>query len=88
MAIAEKKVLLIDIDPQANATSGLGFSNDGIRHSVYDLFVSDIDINKLVLNTDLPFFKLIPSEVGLVGAEIELTNQEDRHKKLKSSLVK
>ena len=81
-------MLLIDIDPQANATSGLGFSNDGIRHSVYDLFVSDIDINKLILNTELSFFKMIPSEVGLVGAEIELTNQKDRHKKLKTSLMK
>ena len=81
-------MLLVDIDPQANATSGLGFSGNGIAHSVYDLFVSNIDIQKVILQTELPYFKLIPSEVGLVGAEIELAGSENRQYKLKESLHK
>ena len=81
-------MLLVDIDPQANATSGLGFNSNGINHSVYDLFVSNIDISELVLQTELPYFKLIPSEVGLVGAEIELADSEDRQFRLKKSLQK
>ena len=81
-------MLLVDIDPQANATSGLGFNSNGINRSVYDLFVSNIDISELVLQTELPYFKLIPSEVGLVGAEIELADSEDRQFRLKESLQK
>lgn len=81
-------MLLIDIDPQANTTSGLGFSSNGINHSVYDLFISNIDINKVVLQTELPYFKLIPSEVGLVGAEIELADKENRQRRLKQAIQK
>jgi len=81
-------VLLIDVDPQANATSGLGFSNNGIEHSVYDLFISNIDIRKVIQTTVLPSFDLIPSEVGLVGAEIELADRENREFKLRQSIEK
>lgn len=81
-------MLLIDVDPQANATSGLGFSNNGIEHSVYDLFISNIDIRKVIQTTVLPSFDLIPSEVGLVGAEIELADRENREFKLRQSIEK
>lgn len=81
-------MLLVDIDPQANATSGLGFNSNGINHTVYDLFVSNIDIREVILQTELPRFKLIPSEVGLVGAEIELADSENRQYRLKDSIQK
>ncbi|MCK4575081.1 AAA family ATPase, partial [candidate division WOR-3 bacterium] len=88
IAIAEKNVLLIDIDPQANATSGLGFSRNGISHTVYDLFISDIDISEIILQTELGHFSLAPSEVGLVGAEVELADTENRQFRLKESIHK
>ncbi len=88
LAIAEKNVLLVDIDPQANATSGLGFGSNGIDHTIYDLLVSDIAIQTTIKETNLKHLKLIPSEVGLVGAEIELANSENRQYLLKNSLRK
>lgn len=88
MVIAEQKVLLVDIDPQANATSGLGFSKNGIQHTVYDIFVSGIDVHEILLQTELEEFKLVPSEVGLVGAEIELADAVERQYKLKASIEK
>lgn len=88
LAIAEKAVLLIDIDPQANATSGLGFSNNGTIKTVYDLLVSDVNIKELIHSTNLDYFSLLPSEVGLVGAEIELAGSEGRQYKLKESVDK
>jgi chromosome partitioning protein len=87
LAIAEKKVLLIDTDPQANATSGLGLNPNGSAPTVYDLFVANTDINALIVDTPLKHFKLIPSEVGLVGAEIELADSEQRQYRLKESLA-
>ena len=86
LAIAEKKVLLIDIDPQANATSGLGYNTNGASPTVYDLFVSHTDIESVIVETELKHFKLIPSEVGLVGAEIELAESENRQYRLRESV--
>lgn len=80
-------MLLIDIDPQANATSGLGCSTNGTSPTVYDLLISNIDINTVIHDTELKHFKLIPSEVGLVGAEIELADSENRQYRLRESLV-
>jgi chromosome partitioning protein len=88
LAIAEQKVLLVDIDPQANATSGLGFSRNGIQKTVYDIFTSGIDIHTILVQTALEEFKLAPSEVGLVGAEIELADTEERQYKLKAAIKK
>jgi chromosome partitioning protein len=88
LAIAEQKVLLVDIDPQANATSGLGFSRNGIQKTVYDIFTSGIDIHTILVQTALEEFKLAPSEVGLVGAEIELADTEERQYKLKEAIKK
>jgi chromosome partitioning protein len=86
LAIAERKVLLIDIDPQANATSGLGHNTNGASPTVYDLFVSHIDAESVIVETELKHFKLIPSEVGLVGAEIELADSENRQYRLRESV--
>jgi len=87
LAIFEKNVLLIDIDPQANATSGLGLNGDSVNHSVYELLVSDINIDKVIIETNLPYFKLVPSRVALVGAEIELADSEEKQFRLKKAIA-
>jgi chromosome partitioning protein len=86
LAILEKKVLVIDADPQANATSGLGFDHKTIKTSIYECIVDEIDINKIVLNTEIDNLDLIPSHIDLVGAEIEMLNLPNREKVLKHTI--
>jgi chromosome partitioning protein len=82
LAIIEKKTLLIDFDPQANATSGLsnfGFNND---YSIYDVLSNKISINNAIGETQLDFLNFIKSEKNLVGSEIELVNLKNRQNQL------
>ncbi|MDI6786271.1 MAG: AAA family ATPase [bacterium] len=81
-----KKVLLIDIDPQGNTTSGLGYSKNKIAVSIYDLFSDQEKINQAILNTSIPGLSLIPANISLTGAEIELVNLEQREFRVKSIL--
>ncbi|MDR2906612.1 MAG: AAA family ATPase [Bacteroidales bacterium] len=78
LAVLEKKTLLIDADPQANATSGLGFVPHNITTGIYDCMVDGIDPYQVVLKTSTPNLDLIPSNIDLVGAEIELINYPNR----------
>jgi chromosome partitioning protein len=78
LAILEYKVLLVDADPQANATSGVGFDPKAVQTSLYDCLVNGTKISEIVLKTETPNLWLIPSHVDLVGAEIELINQPSR----------
>ncbi len=78
LAILEKKVLLVDMDPQANATSGVGFIPDEIEASTYDCMVNDLDPKEAILKTDTPNMDLLPSHIDLVGAEVELINKWQR----------
>lgn len=87
LAIAEKKVLLIDVDPQANASSGLGIFIEENQPSIYDSLVNEESLNKLIQKTSVPFLDLIPSHIKLVGAEVELVNASSREKILKKSLL-
>ncbi len=80
IAVNEKKVLLIDLDPQANSTSGLGFEKN--NRGVYDLLINLEQADELVLKTQLAHLDLIPSNIDLVGAEVELVNIENREKVL------
>jgi chromosome partitioning protein len=80
IAVNEKKVLLIDLDPQANSTSGLGFEKN--NRSVYDLLINNIQPEEVILKTQLEHLDLIPSNINLVGAEVELVNIENREKVL------
>ncbi|MBN8705807.1 MAG: ParA family protein [Bacteroidetes bacterium] len=80
IAAAEIPVLLIDIDPQANATSGLGFDKNADQASIYEILIDGVDPRKAVLKTQMPFLDLIPSNINLVGAEIELVGMETHHK--------
>ncbi|NMB58567.1 MAG: ParA family protein [Chloroflexi bacterium] len=87
-AVLEKKVLLIDADPQANATSGSGFDVRNIKASIYECLVDEVDPKSVILNSEIPGFDLIPSHIDLVGAEIEMLNMPNREKILKQIVNK
>jgi chromosome partitioning protein len=86
LAVLEKKVLVIDADPQANATSGLGFDVSNVQSSIYECIVDDIDATKVTLKTQIENLDLIPSHIDLVGAEIEMLNMPNREKVLKNAI--
>jgi len=86
LAAYELKTLLVDIDPQANATSGLGFDKKDIKSSIYDVLINNISLNEIIINTQLPYLFLAPSNLSLVGAEIELVNLKERENRLKHNL--
>ena len=88
LGILEKKVLLIDADPQANATSGLGFDPNNKDVSLYQLMTKSLDISKVIKKTESPNLDLIQSSIDLVGAEIELVDQNRREYKLKENISK
>ena len=78
IAVAEFSTLLIDTDPQSNATSGLGFDAKESRQNVYDVLINDADPHEVVVKTDVPHLSLLPSNINLVGAEVELVEAERR----------
>ena len=86
LAVLEQKVLVIDADPQANATSGLGFDVRNVQSSIYECIVNDIDAEKAIMKTEIENLDLIPSHIDLVGAEIEMLNMPNREKVLKVAL--
>lgn len=78
LAILEKRVLLIDADPQSNASSGVGVVTDEETVSLYDCLVSDTDPRKAIIPTETPNLWLLPSSINLVGADVELVNKPER----------
>ncbi|MEJ5316942.1 MAG: AAA family ATPase [Tenuifilum sp.] len=88
LAVLEKKVLLIDADPQANATSGTGFDLRNVKTSIYECLIDDINPKDIVLNSEIKGLDLIPSHIDLVGAEIEMLNMPNREKILKGVIEK
>ena len=86
VAAAEKRTLLVDIDPQSNATSGVGFEGSSEGRSSYELMVGDITASSAVVKTQMPFLSLLPSHINLVGAEVEMVQLDDREKRLKTPL--
>jgi len=85
IAAAEYKTLLIDIDPQANSTSGLGVKSNS--SSVYQTLIGTENVEKCIINTYMPFLDILPSTIDLVGAEVELVGMEEREYLLKKALV-
>jgi chromosome partitioning protein len=83
LAVLEHKVLLIDADPQANATSGLGFDLKNIKTSIYECLIDGVNPKDIVLETEVKNLYLIPSHIDLVGAEIEMINLPNREKMMK-----
>ncbi len=88
LAVLEKKVLIVDADPQANATSGSGFDTKNIKTSIYECLIDEVNPNDIILNSEIEGLDLIPSHIDLVGAEIEMLNMPNRERMLKSVLGK
>lgn len=86
LALSEKKTLIIDFDPQGNATSGVGANKRAFQYSVYHLLIDQLDPAGLILPTDLPLLGIIPSDMDLVGADIELVPMSHREKVLKKRI--
>lgn len=84
LAAAEKKTLLVDIDPQANSSSGLDISNH--TPSVYEVLIGQKKMNEVIINSFLPFLDILPSNINLVGAEIEMVEMPFRESLLRSAL--
>lgn len=87
-AVLEYKTLLIDADPQANATSGVGFDPKNITTSIYECIIDEVEPEKIILNTQTPFLDLIPAHIDLVGAEIEIINLPNREKMMRKVIQK
>lgn len=86
LATLGKKVLLIDIDPQGNTTSGIGIDKADVKYCIYDVLINDIDPNDVVVPTEIPGLDVIPATIQLAGAEIELVPTISREVRLKKSL--
>ncbi len=86
LGVLEKKVLLIDADPQANATSGLGIDVDSVEKGTYQLLEHTLGVNEVIMETDSPNVDLIPSHIDLVAIEIELVDKDNREYMLKEAL--
>ncbi|HMU42126.1 MAG TPA: AAA family ATPase [Ignavibacteriaceae bacterium] len=86
VAAAEKKTLLIDIDPQSNSSSGVGVTNHS--PSVYEVLIGSQHISDVIINTYMPYLDILPSNINLVGAEIELVDMENREGLLKGAVDK
>ena len=80
LAVLEHKTLLIDADPQANSTSGVGFDPKGIDGSIYECIIDNVNPKDIIKETETPNLFLLPAHIDLVGAEIEIINLPQREK--------
>jgi len=88
LAVLEFKTLLIDADPQANSTSGVGFDPKNIKTSIYECIVDEVNPKDIILSTETPNLYLLPAHIDLVGAEIELVKLTNREYMMKNALSK
>ena len=86
LALESKRTLLVDIDPQGNATSGLGVQREEVSKSIYNALIDEVPVKDLLRDTDLEFLKIIPSNIDLIGVEIELVPFPNRETRLKNAL--
>ena len=86
LAVLEYKTLVVDADPQANTTSGLGHNPKEISNSIYECMVGEAAISECILETDVNYLHLVPSHINLVGAEVEMVNLENREEKMRNAL--
>jgi len=87
LAVAEQKTLLIDMDPQANSTSGFGIDQKNIDKSIYEVLIGSKSMSEVVQATDLQYLNIAPSSIALVGAEVELVTMLSRETRLKAGLA-
>ncbi|MDR0969278.1 MAG: AAA family ATPase [Lentimicrobiaceae bacterium] len=88
LAVLEYKTLLIDADPQANATSGVGYDPKEIELSIYECIIDNLDPKKAIIETNTPNLFLLPAHIDLVGAEIEMINMSEREQLMKKVIDK
>jgi chromosome partitioning protein len=86
LAVVERRTLLVDIDPQANSTSGLGVTPEEVNVSTYEILLQEAPIREAIRSTEVPYLELVPAHVRLVGAEVELVNVIARERRLQSAL--
>jgi chromosome partitioning protein len=86
LAVLEFKTLLVDADPQANSTSGIGYDPRTIQNSIYECIINDVNPHDAIQKTETPNLDLLPAHIDLVGAEIEMINMADREYKMKAVL--
>ncbi len=87
LAVLEHKTLLIDADPQANSTSGVGFDPKGIDGSIYECIIDNVNPKDIIKETETPNLFLLPAHIDLVGAEIEIINLPQREKMMSNALA-
>jgi chromosome partitioning protein len=88
LAVLEYKTLLVDADPQANSTSGVGFDPRNIKTSIYECIINEVEPQDIILETSSPNLYLLPAHIDLVGAEIEIVNLPEREKMMRAALGK
>ena len=88
VAVAERKVLLVDFDPQSNSTSGVGLDKESVENNIYSVLSGEIPIEEAVYSTPIDFLKIVPASRHLAGAEIELVSQIGREYFLKNAIDK
>lgn len=88
LAYIGKKVLLVDIDPQGNATSGVGVEKGDVQQCIYDVLVDDVDVNETIKQSKVENLSIVPATISLAGAEIELVPTISREVRLKKALEK
>jgi chromosome partitioning protein len=88
LAVLEHKTLLVDADPQANSTSGVGFDPKNIKTSIYECIIDGVEPKDVILKTETPNLDILPAHIDLVGAEIEMINLPNREKMMRSALAK
>lgn len=88
LALAEHRTLLVDMDPQGNATTGVGVAKDDIERTIYHVLLEDQLIEVCALPTSVPMLHVVPSDIDLVGAEIELVSVGERESRLKQALAR
>ena len=88
LALGQKKTLLIDIDPQGNASSGVGVDKESVGENIYHVIIEDQDLVQVIRETSFPHLYVAPSSIDLIGAEIELVNVPGREARLKERLTK
>ena len=87
LAVRKKKVLLIDCDPQGNATSGFGINKSSLENSIYDVIINDLDITEAIVQTEFKV-DVLPANIALAGAEVELVSMMSRELRIKNALAK
>ena len=87
LALAERRTLLIDLDPQGNATTGLGVNKTSLQSTIYHVLLEGVRLEDARIKTDIQFLDLVPADIDLVGAEVELVTTDDRERRLMQALA-